>query len=115
MRKFVVTALFIASFLIINNLVRSIYNFWHKQDLLVSAQQELQQQKKEREKLTRELTRVKDPLFIEQEARDKLFLVKPGERIVLLPKEGLEDSTQSGKPKKREPNWKQWLVLFFRS
>lgn len=113
MRKFIVVALFVASFFIINSLVRSIYNFWHKQDLLVAAKQELSQEKEEKEKLTRELARVKDPSFIEHEARDKLFLVKPGEQVVLLPKEEIEEATKSGKPSKRETNWRQWLNLFF--
>ncbi len=114
MRKFVVIALLVASLFIIHNLVSSIYSFWRKQDLLVTAQQELSQKRKEKESLTRELTRVKDPSFIEQEARDKLFLVKPGEQIVLVPPEGMKEATQSaGKPRRKEANWKEWLNLFF--
>ena len=114
MKRFVIIALIIASFFIINNLIRSIYNFWHKQDLLVKAQQELVQEKKEKEGLMRELKKVKDPSFIEQEAREKLFLVKPGEQVVLMPTDDIKQTTQSaGRPKKKEENWKQWVKLFF--
>lgn len=112
MKKLIIIALLLASLYIIQNLVRSIYNFWSKQDLFVAAQIDLKQKKEENERLKKEVERVKDPDFIEKEAREKLFLVKPGERIVLLPTTN-NDSTQSAyKQQKREANWKQWLHLF---
>jgi cell division protein FtsB len=96
---------------IINGLAHSIYDLWHKQDLLTSAQMELSQQKMENQKLKGDLSYVKNQSFIEAQARNKLFLVKPGEQEVLIsPDLG---QTQAKQQAQNAPNWQQWLNLFF--
>jgi hypothetical protein len=60
------------------------------------------------------LSEVKKPGFVEEEARNKLFLAKPGEGIVIIPTDVL--STTSSKTKKAldsRPNWQKWWELFF--
>lgn len=100
------------SAIIINSLVRSIYDLWKKQDLLVRARLELQRQKKENQEIKSQLSRVDNEKFIEEEARNKLFLVKPGEQEVIIPKDLL--SSRSAKPKQDNiPNWRKWRDLFF--
>jgi cell division protein FtsB len=96
--------------LVINGLIHSIYDLWQKQDLLTSAQKELDAQKLKNSKLKGELTYVQSQQFIDEEARNKLFLAKPGEQQILLP-----DSSVSNKEVDRKtlPNWQQWLKLFF--
>jgi cell division protein FtsB len=96
--------------LFINNLVHSIYDIWSKQDLLNQAQKELTTEESKNQKLKAELSYVQTPKFVEEEARNKLFLVKPGEQEVLI----ANNATQSSKIQvKQSPNWQKWLNLFF--
>ena len=72
--------------------------------------------KKEEEKnkdLKRQLTKVKDPSFVEQEARNKLFLVKPNEQVVLIPSPSPTPIPESERQKKlQKPNWQEWYEYF---
>ena len=93
--------------------MRSIYDLWRKQDLLVRSKIELEKQKEENQRLKSQLSTVRKEDFVEKEARNKLFLVKPGEQEVIIPKE-LLDASKSAKPKRdNTPNWKKWWDLFF--
>jgi cell division protein FtsB len=99
-----------ASLFIIKDLVYSIYTLWSKKDLLVVAQRQLERQQRENLQLKASLAQVKQSGFVEEQARDKLFFVKPGERVVVLPE-------STSEPKKIatgvvKPNWQQWLELF---
>ncbi len=96
--------------MIIANLSKSIYELYHKKDLLISTQQRLSVAEKENTKLKNQLTQVQRPDFIEKEARDKLFLAKPGESSLLMPTQApaRQSTTQDNKP-----HWQQWLDLFF--
>ena len=95
---------------IINNLVHSIYDIWNKQDLLNQAQKELTKEESKNQKLKAELSYVQTQKFIEEEARNKLFLVKPGEQQVLIPNKSIESSKVQ---EKQIPNWQKWVNLFF--
>lgn len=113
MKKVVFILILIISLLIINNLVRSIYNLWNKQALLVNAQSQLEDEKKKHAQLQQQLAQVKNPQFVEEEARNKLFLMKPGEKVILLDQAKGEQEVKQAKSKKEEPNWQQWAKLFF--
>lgn len=113
MKKILFTIAIIASVIIINNLARSIYDLWHKKDLIGKAEQELIRQKQENKKLKSELSYVESREFVEREARDKLLLVRPGEQQVLIPQDLIKESKSSDKEDKNEPNWRRWLKLFF--
>ena len=109
-KKIVFFTTIILCLLVINGLVRSIYNLWNKQDLVVKAKEDLSKQKQENKELKTQLNYVKSEEFIEREARDKLFMVKPGESGVIVPEKLIK------KPEKKVivivPNWQQWLNLF---
>ncbi len=52
--------------------------------------------------------------FIEEEARDKLNMARPGETIVVLPQNLAELAGRKEKEASEEiPNWQQWWRLFF--
>ncbi len=90
--------------------MRSIYSIWQKNNLAIDAQKQLNYQKQEYERLKLELSYVKTQEFIEKEAREKLFMGKPKESIVL----GTEDKEAASNNKMvNKPNWKKWLELFF--
>jgi len=113
MKKVLFLVVIVLSAIIINSLVRSIYDLWKKQDLVVRAKIELEKQKEENQRLKSQLSVVGNDEFIEKEARNKLFLVKPGEQEVIIPKE-LLDASNSAQPKPdNTPNWKKWWNLFF--
>lgn len=114
LKKIVFFTTIIISIFVINSFLHSIYNLWQKNDLLVRAKQDLESEKKENQELKKKLTEVKRPGFVEEEARNKLFLAKPGEGIVMIPTNVL--STESSNRKKTvdtRPNWQKWWELFF--
>jgi len=113
MRKVIFLTVLITSILIINSLVRSIYDLWRKQDLVTQAKIELEKQKQENQKLKSRLSAVEKEEFIEKEARNKLFLLKPGEQEVIIPKELLGASKSAEAKIENTPNWRKWWDLFF--
>ena len=97
--------------LVINSLIHSIYNLWQKQDLVTSAQKELDRQRQLNQKLKAQIEFAQTPQFIEQQAHDKLFLVRPDQQEVLFSDKPIF-SEDNVKMKESVPNWKQWLNLF---
>lgn len=98
---------------VIQGLVRSIWSLWEKQDVLIAKQEELARVKKEYAELKEQEKRINNPRFVEEEIRNKLFLVKPNEKLVILPTDVLEVKTEVKTEKKVEkPAYQQWLALF---
>ncbi|MBI2026099.1 MAG: septum formation initiator family protein [Candidatus Levybacteria bacterium] len=97
--------------LVINSLIHSIYNLWQKQDLVTSAQKELDKERQLNQKLKAQIEYAQTPQFIEQQAHDKLFLVRPDQQEVLFSDKPIF-SESNVKMKENVPNWKQWLNLF---
>ncbi len=113
-KKIVFFIILIASVIIINNLVHSIYTLWQKKNLVVKAQLELEKEKQENQELKRKLAQVKQPQFVEKEARNKLFLAKPGEGVIVIPTGAIKPSQSTQpKPKDTRPNWQKWWETFF--
>ncbi|MBI4096335.1 MAG: septum formation initiator family protein [Candidatus Levybacteria bacterium] len=110
MKKILFVVIVAILLVIINNLVRSIYNIWQKKDFVTQAQKELDFQKQENQRLKSQLTYVQTQEFIERQARDKLFMVKKGEQKVLIPQEPEKTASEE---KNNLPNWKKWWNLFF--
>lgn len=103
----------LASIFIINNLVQSIYTLWSKRELVLNMKNEADAEQKRNQELKKKLSMVEKSEFIEQEARNKLFLAKPGDEIVVLSEKDLR-ATESGKPKPdNRSNWEKWWDLFF--
>ena len=110
MKKVLFLTIVVILLVIINNLVRSIYDIWQKKDFVAEAEKILGFQKQENQRLKSALSYSKTQEFIEKEARNKLFMVRKGEQRVLLSK----DSEEAMQEKKENiPNWKQWWDLFF--
>lgn len=114
-KKIVFFVFIVFSLFIINDLTHSIFNLWQKNDLLDRARRTLSLEKKKNDELKKRLKDTAQPQFIEKEARNKLFLVKPGEGIVVAgPTVYMQASPSSMvKPVEKRPNWKQWWEMFF--
>lgn len=113
MKKILFIITIIASILIINNLAHSIYDLWHKKDLIVRNQQELMHEKQENIRLKSELSYTKSREFIEKEARDKLLWTKQGEQQVLVPQDLIKGAKPFEQGNNDESNWRRWWKLFF--
>lgn len=113
-KKIVFFIIIIASVVIINNLVHSIYTLWQKKYLVENSRLEVEKQRSKNQELRNKLDEIGRPQFVEEEARNKLFLVKPGEQVVILSEKDLK-ATASSKPKPKDTraNWKKWWELFF--
>lgn len=113
MKKIAFFVLIVLLLFAINNLVHSIFTLWHKQELMTKAQNELKKVKKENTELAKQIKKIEDPQFVEQEARNKLLLARPGEQILVPPK-NLAPSTKPKEIKQPEKkqNWQEWLGLF---
>jgi len=97
--------------LLINSLAHSIFDLLGKENVLTSAQKQLALEKAKNQKLRTELSYVQTDQFVEEEAHNKLFLVKPGEQEVLLPSQATQRGASASNQKL--PNWQKWLNLFF--
>jgi len=78
--------------------------------------QQVEELKKEREKIIKDIEIAQSQDFVEKQLRDKLSMAKEGEIVVILP-----DAEEVKKFAPRideeeeilpEPNWKKWLNLF---
>ena len=102
--------------IIINGLVTSILNLWQKHELVDHSEQTLTNEREKNIELKKKLKTVSSALFVEEEARNKLFLVKQGEEIIVVaPTAYLQQSSSSASEKQIDtrPYWKQWWETFF--
>ena len=97
-KKIVFLITIVICLIIINSLVHSIVDLWNKQDLVDRARQELDAEKQTNEELKAQLSYVKSEEFVEVQARDKLFLVKPGESKVIVPPELIKKKEEKPPP-----------------
>lgn len=112
MKKIAFIVAIVIGLLIINNLVRSTYDLWSKKDVILSAKKQLEAEKRDNQSLKNQLNKAQGGQFVEEEARNKLLLVKPGEQNVFIPKD-LNASDSSQIKIDRRPNWQKWWDFFF--
>lgn len=115
MKKIFFLLITVISFFVISNFLTSIYTLWHKKDLLIIANNQLQREEADNAKLKQQLAKVKGKDFIEEQARDRLFMVRPSESEIIIPASALHllPSTKSISQTYQKPNWQRWLGLFF--
>ncbi len=111
MKKIASILVLIVAILIIQSLVRSIVSLWQKRDVVQSAAHQLTIEKKEYGQLQIRLKQVETTQFLEEEARNKLFLAKPGENQAILP--SLDSTPSASQKEDATPNIVKWLHLFF--
>lgn len=116
MKKVLLVLLLITAIIIGNSLVSSIVTLWQKKNLVLEAQKELDVQKQENQKLKAQISYAQTPQFIEEQARNKLLLIKSNEEELMLPA-ATPSSAVSEEPvfQQNETNWEAWRRLFFGS
>lgn len=108
MKKISYIAVVFALLFVINGFAHSIYDLWTKRDVVSEARKTLEAEKKENQKLKKDLSRVQTDEFIEEEARNKLFLTKPDEKVIIIP----VASKSAEKKEAPKSNFQKWLDLF---
>lgn len=96
---------------LIKNIVASILTLTQNSHIVTTLSEQEKDAKKRKQFLEQQLYYVQTPQYIENEAREKLGLVKPGEHIVLAPPQ-VEDEKQRAVTDST-PTWKKWWNLFF--
>ena len=66
-------------------LVRSVYDLWQKGSILEAEEERFARARYTNEELRQQDEELKDPMYIEKQAREKLGLSRPGEAVVVLP------------------------------
>lgn len=109
---FTVTAIAILSMV---HSVESVYSLWQKRDIILQMQKQVQSDQEENKKLKQQLQETSQSGFVEEEARNKLFMVKPGEKMVLIPSSLIASSSGGmSVPSGSVSSWQQWWNLFFK-
>jgi len=110
MGNFIYIIIILIIFASIAHSVQNILSLQEKQSLLTHAETRIMQLEKEKKLLESQLQYVQSDDFVENEARNKLFMVKPGEQTVIIAPELLTHESSQTPPSL--PIWKQWLRLF---
>lgn len=98
---------------LIFNLSRDILRLIKASDQIRQAEQKVRDLEVEQRQLVEKKEYFQSEEFVEEEARNKLNMAKPGETIVILPpSSGVAGDKNKGEQAKI-PNWKKWWQLFF--
>lgn len=107
---------------LIISLTQSIYSLTSKNDELEKANQKVEAELRKNSQLISQLSQSSDKKFIEQQAREKLGMSKPGETIVVVPEGAVSQiasisaslSASFYDRGDETPNWQKWWNLFFK-
>lgn len=114
MKKILFFTIFAICIFLSLSLLGSIANLWQKQDLVKNASKQLEVVKNENRSLKNEFRVATASGFMEEEARNKLFMVKEGEKTVVIPDSLLQKSELKNEIEKdKVGNPQAWFQLFF--
>jgi cell division protein FtsB len=103
--------------LLIFHLSRSIVGLYRSGGRVAGLVGEIAELEKEKERLEQERGFRQTDEFVEREARDKLRMIREGEKILVLPesdtRDGEEDREQKTEDGERA-NWQKWFDYWFR-
>jgi cell division protein FtsB len=106
--------LFIVGLAVIVGLSRSLFDLWHRRDIVVERKTALEAVEAENIRLKKALEESQTPEFIEKQAREKLNLAKPDEVVVIVAKATASGTFLQGEGKVNDkPSWRVWWELFF--
>lgn len=106
MKRHASWTVFIIGIVLIINLLRSIYDVAQRGHVVKDTKEKLALVREKHAKLTQEFEKVNSPYFIEEQARDKLNMARPGEEVIIVPT--IPPPTPTPTPKPPLANWEQW-------
>jgi len=100
------------------SLIRNALDFYRSGDRIDEASSKVSELEKVNQELRERLEEVQSQEYIERESRNKLGLAREGEIVVVLPDEEVlrklaPPKREEEKDELPEPNWREWLDLFF--
>lgn len=106
----------VLSVLLLLSVVRNTKRVLNIRQEVENDKQKVEKLKKENEDLVAQINRNQGPEFIEKQVRDKLGLIKQGEKLVVLPDKDTLRKLAPQIPQEKntlpDPIWKRWLKLF---
>jgi len=110
LKKVAIVGVLIILVVIIKNILTSILSTHDRAQILKELQNELSQKKEEQAFLSQKLYYAKTDAFVEEEARQKLGLIREGEVVVI--DEKVKPVKRPIAPKNKQV-WQMWWELFF--
>lgn len=115
-KKIGLGAILLVGLMLAYNLINQIMDAARSGERLSVAADAVYNLEVKNKELRKKLNEIQSPDFIEEQARNKLGLGKPGETVVIIPEDklklilGASESAQEV----RLPNWLGWLRVFFK-
>jgi len=97
---------------LIVSLSRDILRLSKSSNRIKEAEQKVVALEKEKQELEKKEKYYASEEFIEEEARNRLNMAKPGETILVLPPKNNQE-IKTSPTETPVPNWKKWWHLFF--
>ena len=113
-KKIVIFTIMLIGLGLIISLTKDISRLLQAAGRVKLVEEKAQKLKEEQQKLLEKRAYFQSEEFIEEEARNKLNMVKPGETVVILPPNLAQALGREEKLAVPEiPNWRKWWNLFF--
>lgn len=115
-KKIVLGIIILISLVMAYKLVSQIIEATKSGERLSQAVEAVYKLEAKNKELKKKLAQIKSPQFIEEIARNKLGLGKPGETVIIIPDEKIKEVLQASASAKeaRLPNPLGWLKVFFK-
>lgn len=115
-KKAVVTAIVVLLLGFFYSFAKQISDSMQVSKRLDREAEELVSLQKENTQLKKQLAQSQTPQAVEEIARDKLNLSRPGETVMIISPDQIDRllSAQQAQTAVKEPNWQGWLRLFWK-
>lgn len=103
----------IVAALAVTNTARTVMEIYLRSQRLEKSREEVAALGQEKQDLKEKLARAEKPEAIEDLARQKLNMIFPGEKIVILPQVSQKIFQAVLGNKENKSNWRRWVETFF--
>ncbi|HPA25511.1 MAG TPA: septum formation initiator family protein [bacterium] len=111
--KIIILGLFLILFLITLSLIKNINKNKIVADKTMELDLEIKKIDQENKDLQQLIAYFSTPEFLDKEAREKLNMAKPGEKIIIIPQENNLSQTSDASEKNNQKNYILWWNYFF--
>lgn len=111
-RKVIVGIWIVVCLVLITRSGANVYRLWKAGERVTEAEKKLALVKDENQRLTKELEQAQTDEYMDRLVREKLGYGKPGEVVVVIPQELIENG-ELRIENEEVPNWRKWRRLYF--